>query len=993
MTTLINFQRLFFIDNHRYSQHNLFNMLLDKSSPIRKSIIDYANMSDEEWSSIEELISIDGEIFKSEPDQEKCALKMSPGNIDYNVFYQDDSSYQEPIKAGLLLECFREIFVASDPAYSFLFNHVLVKYHTYAGVDNDNFKKIIKHEIQEYDMSHLVTETQLNNFLDVFEKKWAKHLQDLYTTAIEDGATPIDIIILTGYGDTAQKVLSETLKSGFSAQGNNVQIINESSDLGQDPLSMMIGFSRSQIVSRVKKQAGDEILYRALAIISKRITPFIDDTRMDILRKKTMLCENIISLNTFAHDARLVADGKTVIFDVSDTGLINRKLMQLARHQVKHCLEGIKFLIHPPGALIKDDQGNLFSVNGSDAFYMTQYAVQSIKEGPLTSFKSDVNLLGERLSVLTFTGLGCAKEASAFLKILTSNDDYPEEFLQQRDIVLLAETDHQSAVQDLCALLHLDGHLVTEKIQMYQESEFTACSIICNAQKVIHIWSPVSQALMYALSQYSDHFIIKPDALSVADAISWQARGVVVYYDATNPLEKGNAQLLTTHGAEIIYDRTPLKLYCNILKQSERKMLDINYEVEQYPSVINTATHIFSKRESPELKQKQVSLSSEANNNTQDIYTRGINCAANRIINAQLGSLKKDTDRIISLAPGVSREQIESFFINVFNLTKTISAEAIDSIGTEDEDAAILTFTHLLQEAEQNLLITEDAVSILPGHIQDKPIVIWTGFAAMDAAIRDPEGVCNFDVPILNMLFILWEEVFCHPASSMHSELLSKIPAEYPVQLLQAHPLIKQLQLNIQDDFVNNKDMTIEEITGKYFGSELKKDDNLLAEKMGTLVSRVFVNEFHHHTCAPIVYFSINKINEFDTPALAINSISWDYELPLLRKLYSDSDIRFKSVTDHGVIIEIPFNQLFLVRNRFFKENILQDRRFYTCGMPGLPEWLIYSSQPPRPTIAVYSIQNIIQKWRFFTQKQILSKTELIQDEGAPIQDPKQLNH
>jgi hypothetical protein len=313
-----------------------------------------------------------------------------------------------------------------------------------------------------------------------------------------------------------------------------------------------------------------------------------------------------------------------------------------------------------------------------------------------------------------------------------------------------------------------------------------------------------------------------------------------------------------------------------------------------------------------------------------------------------VGVLKKDSDRIICLASGVNQEQIESFFMKILNFVKTIPVNAIDSISTEDEDSAILTFIHLLQEAEQNLLITEKAVSILPGHIQDKPIVIWTGFAAMDASIRDPEGICNFDVPILNMLFILWEEVFCHPASLIHSELLSQIPAEYPVTLLQEHPVVKQLQHDIQEDFKKNKDITSVEITHKYFGSELKEEDNLLAEKMGTLVSRVFVKEFHHHTSAPIVYFSINKIKEFDKPTLAINSISWDYELPLLRKLYQGSEIRFKSVTNNGLIVEVPFDQMSLVRNRFFKENILQDRRFYTCGMPGLPEWLIYSSQPSR---------------------------------------------
>jgi hypothetical protein len=264
--------------------------------------------------------------------------------------------------------------------------HILFKYHPYAGVHNDNFKKIIVQEIQQYGMSMVVTETHLNNFLDLFEKKWAKHLQDLYQKAIEEGEPPVDIIILTSDGGTAHKVVAETLKSELSAQGKSVKIINESRELGKDPLLTMIGFSRSYTFSRIKQQAGDEVLYQALTILNNRMTVFIHDTRMDMLRKKTIRCKNMISLNTFAHDVRLVADGKTVIFDVFDTGLMNGKLIQLARHQVKYDLVNTKFLIHPPEALIKDEQGSLVSVKGFSGFYMTQY-VGELLAAKATSFQ------------------------------------------------------------------------------------------------------------------------------------------------------------------------------------------------------------------------------------------------------------------------------------------------------------------------------------------------------------------------------------------------------------------------------------------------------------------------------------------------------------------------------------------------------------------------------------------------------------------------------
>jgi hypothetical protein len=118
MTKTINFHSLFSICSHE-SQNELLHKLLNTSSPIRKKIIDFAKMSDQEWSYVKELISIDGESFTLGSDQEKDSLKISPGDIDYNVFYQDGSTYQEPIKASILLDCLRENFVYSDPAYSF----------------------------------------------------------------------------------------------------------------------------------------------------------------------------------------------------------------------------------------------------------------------------------------------------------------------------------------------------------------------------------------------------------------------------------------------------------------------------------------------------------------------------------------------------------------------------------------------------------------------------------------------------------------------------------------------------------------------------------------------------------------------------------------------------------------------------------------------------------------------------------------------------------
>lgn len=985
MNKSINFEEMLSQSSSDISNDSILNQLLNKSSPFREKIINYATMPESKWADIDSVISIDGQSFQLEPDEEKLMLRNAPGDIDYNIFYQDGSTYQEPVKAGILLDCLRERFTPTERIYTFLFKHILMKYHTYAGTNNDIFRQIIASELHEFEMSAFVQTEYLNDFLNLFEIKWKEHLQQLHDNAIAAGEKPVDIIILTSDGGTAHRVVCETLKIGLLAQGKQVLTINESQELGPDPLLTIIGISRSHTFSKIKQQAGDEELYKALTILNNRIAPFVKDQRMEVLRRKTILCSNIVSLNTFAHDSRLAADGKAVIFDVFDTGLINAKLIQIARHRIKYAMPSINFLIHPPGALIKNNQGYPVPIHESPGFHMTQYAVQPIQQRSFETFKSDTKLLGERLSVLTFGGQGCAGKASVFLKILASNELYPEQPSQHRDIVLLAGTGYRTVMQEMISLFQLDTNKVIEEQLNYDDYEFKACRVAYNAQKTIHVWSNVSQQVMHALSQSSDHFILKPGASSAAEAFTRQARGLVVYYDASHPWEKGNAQLLTNSGAGIIYDRTPFEKCCSILKHYEHMMLNVDPGLLQYPTAVDTVVNLLDEKNSYKLNQVSPPLINSFVDNNQDIYSRGISCAAQRIMGAQIGNLKKDPDRIIALRPNITQTQIEIFFIRVIDLLKEMPPDAIDSIGSTTENPSIAAFINLLQEAERELLVVDRSVSIQTGHIQDKPIIIWTGFAAMDASIRDLEGICNFDIPILNMLFVVWEEIFCHPASLDRSEILSKIPPEYPMSLLGEHPVVKQLQQSIEEECRKNPSISTEEITQKYFGSELNHADNLFAEKMGTLVSRVFIKEFHQHSSPPIVYFSINKIKEFDKPVLAINTISWDYELPLLHNLGNQTQIRFKTVTNDGLVKEVPIDQIHLARNRFFKESPLQDRRFYTCGMPGFAEWLVYSLQPSRPTISVSKIRDIINKWYLLAMKHDLVKNRTITSDALNL--------
>jgi hypothetical protein len=933
------------------SPDKVAELLLSKRE-LRNIIIDLANLKDSDWAKIQSVKSTTNESYKVDEDSELIKLSCSPGDIDYNVFYRDGSTYKDEKKAKLLLDSLRIAFPDRDSQeYKFFFEHALLKYHTYVGVYNENFKTMVNSEIEEYGMNNKIPQAKIDEFILIFSNKWKEYLE-----SIKSEEEPVDLIILSSNGGTAHKVAGETLKKKLEEKGKIIKIINETTDLGRDPLELCIGFPRGLNFNKIKQQGGDEELYKAINVLANRLSKYTPDNRMDKLREQTRACSSVLSLNTFAHDSRLVADGHKVMFDVIDSGPINGKMLQLARHKVFYGLGNIGIMVHPPEAIIRDRQGRSFYLGEENGVDFVKYPVAEIEDKDIASFKIQTGLESDKLSVLTFGGQGCSGKARIFIDVLVDESKYHHDKKEDtRDILLLGGGGYRTTLEETTKLLEEKGLIknIEKKEVTYKNEKFeTTVFELSNGRKV-HVWDKVSQDIMYALSQQSDHFIIKPGASTSQEVLQRQARGLVVYYDGTHPWERGNLKLLHDQGAKVVYDRSSEESCADILREQEGKILSsisiTNIEaVDRVVEFIDTP-HI--SRNMPVVSERD---KAHETLNMDEIIQRGIDSACERIFSAKNGVPKKDSDRIISLKPGTDQENFKQYLQDFVDKMKKISQEDILSIGTDHETKAVEELIEFLKEMENKIISCgSSAPSIVKGS-EDKPIIIWTGFDAMDSSIRDSNGVCNFDVPILNTMFVLWEEIFCSDKSLDRSDYLGDIPCEIDMDRLRRHPGVKNIKKEIRLSGLEPN-----EIARHFFGSELTDEGIDLAEKMGVFVSKTFVSRFSSASNTPIVYYSDNKIDELEQAALSTNTILWDIELPMLRNV-AGNNIIFKGVYN-GQVKEVPFDDVLLVRNRNHEINIMQDRRIYTCGMPYLPEWLLLSSQPPRRISSVTSLKSIFE--------------------------------
>ena len=69
--------------------------LLLSNSELWNMIIGLANLKDSDWAKIKSVKSAENKSYIVDEDSELVKLSCSPGDIDYNVFYRDGSTYKD----------------------------------------------------------------------------------------------------------------------------------------------------------------------------------------------------------------------------------------------------------------------------------------------------------------------------------------------------------------------------------------------------------------------------------------------------------------------------------------------------------------------------------------------------------------------------------------------------------------------------------------------------------------------------------------------------------------------------------------------------------------------------------------------------------------------------------------------------------------------------------------------------------------------------------
>ncbi len=922
---------------------------MGSGGPLDQLVLALADLPEQKWKKIVSVTTLSGthETIAGKP-ANVIALEMAPGEIDQNLCYRDGATYTEPVKAQILAH---EITALHLPPEEHAFVHALMmEYHPYVGSDNRNFIKIATQWVERSTFDAPALMAKLHKLLKNVSVRWTEHLQVLRAT---NPVPPSDIVILTSDGGTAHLTAATTVADELKSKGYRVRIVNETTDLGPDPLERAIGFKRGWAFREIKQKRNNPILYQALNRLHNRLAGVLHDDRMDALRIQVGEAPVVVSLNTFAHDARLITDGKHVVFDVIDTGPINGKLTWLAKHVKDFHIEGAQILTHDGDAFTVDDAGRPVIAAG-DGFVRTRYPVDDPPQADPAAFLHALNPTGtRRLSVLSFGGQGCKGKVGQFLDAFIDN----RELAHDRDLLLLVGSNTALSIEEVQA--YLTARKISFSSIVAGDDPVTSphTFIITNRDGRdlrIRVMPSLNRIQMRSLASATDHFIIKPGAATTHEALAWGARGIVAYFDGTHGWERGNLSVLAHAGSGIVYDSTSSHSIAETLLRTAGKPSHVAEE-DTCPTVADVVVS--------HLTQSRVAVAKVSSHQASPLDDDNVERAVNRLFAATKGHLEKPRDRLVPLRasnPALLREELSTFIHDFFTLAEQLTDADLASIG-HDESPKIKEIRARLIQAESTLLdLPEDAPSFLRGP-GDRPIILWTGFAAMDASLADAtreyHGICNFSVPLCNILFIAWEEQFASARTLEGAPITTAIPPTLNPVLRQYARSTQDLRRQIDTDVASGSDQ--QQVAAKFFGQSLTVEEKRLAETTGVLVSKLFASTFSTGSARPIVIASINRIAEFKTkhPVLATDTILWDHELPVLRHVRQDVSPRFFFVDESNTMREYPLEEFRLVRSRWRPQDgsdtALTFRDSYTIGMPHWPEWLFWSAQPARPTTTV----------------------------------------
>jgi hypothetical protein len=316
----------------------------------------------------------------------------------------------------------------------------------------------------------------------------------------------------------------------------------------------------------------------------------------------------------------------------------------------------------------------------------------------------------------------------------------------------------------------------------------------------------------------------------------------------------------------------------------------------------------------------------------------------------------KKWDGMIQFNPHMNSEEKFKLIDSLWScLLRTISQISMESIT--NSRSVINDFSLLFSEIIELDAALFEQKHGLESHInlsRHKSVTIWSGSKGLEAALSNPDNLCNLTIPLFNLLFILWEETYSDNLSPSRSILDGRAEDS------NKHKLIALLI----DTLVGNNVLKDREIPSHFFGSSAGSSDIELGLKLAIFISKLYVELFSSKANSFKYFFSPSKYDSHD--CLQINSIGWEHELPLL--IAAGKSVELFRVNASGETSPVSIRQVNFVRANYQHTNrdssCLSFRSSFSLSMPGKDEWIFWNNAPARPKISAAKLSYFFHHWK-----------------------------
>ncbi len=847
-----------------------------------------------------------------------------------------------------------EIIKNNARAYQLFFEHILLKYHPFAGSDMKHFRKMAAYEIKDFALDSYISPEALDDFIDSFTRKWKNFLQRKSEVAAESK----HYSILTDNSTYYQRTTVLKLVSWANITRHKINIIDVSTDLGDDPLMLVMGFSMAELEELLQRNMIELKIYKLIKIIAKQLLPFVPDFRVDKLRKQTRGTKNILCIHEKPNAVALAGDTNNLIFTVANMGLVHPRLQQLCRYIFEFGFSVVE-VIAPSPVYVYDKRG--IETLKELSQYLSQYAQKlPINTSEIYSSKSErmgrpyysnkkpvLNGLRPQYSIISLEGQKCIPPAVKFLIAALRNyvKDVP------RDIVLL--------VGDQLKLIVAEVQREFSVSSTSPRDDETHVILTIGSLVDIHVVGELSPKQIARLMSEGTHYIAKPNRITV-DRLQHHnnTRGVFLYYIDSET--RGNLwALCNSDRACPIYSNITMDTLINLLAQRASITYDFALPNNSIPKMMTQ-----TKYSLPKILDTQAAVER----------------AIKRILDSQRGLLHKGSDQLITLVqspyPEMYLRHLFYGFLKILAKLKVNTSDNLDHTSIPEDQ--IREIIQLFMQYEEYLIPKDlQAPSFRNGGL-NKVIALWSGHKAGEAAISDNEVFCSYNVMIILLLFILWEELYSpQELANYVLKHLPKVPFDPNKIRFRRHPEVRE---TIEAEVANippieilkkrlgrigsyqekNMMRTSTEILENALGEEFQKETRQNATFFCHVLSMVFIHFFTSNNHEARIYIS----NSDQTPKFFQRSILYSVELELVMAS-ANTDVKFYIVQPDGSKIHFDFAEA-MIKPR--DENELANRESFLI-IEQIPERLLREAQHSSKAVPITRIQEFINLWKIYVQK------------------------